>query len=320
MELAPTNQINSPANKMTTQTKASFIRDFTARAGEMVNVEHLAKTIREGMRTDIAVGDIVISTCYYDAGVFVVDPLHRIVEKQRTHRNPDGTKWVERWEEDGEEISNPYPEIVKDNDPKSRSASLSVKCKENDEGSRTEMRVKVKKLCLMRWDEETQSYPRMSQNIIFRSTTMDFAEVYKNDLNYYTGILTSPEKQAYLNPKMIERARTYKAVLERLALIPPFPCFYDEKYGFLIKRELRMSKIVYANEGIGHQQGEVLRTGFHSHTDKAVDDLTSTMEAQMRVREASGFNNEIVEVAMNPDRVESIVEKFGIDAVEKTFG
>lgn len=297
---------------MTTQTKASFIRDFTARAGEMVDVEHIAKTIREGMATDIETGDIVISTRYYDAGVFVADPIYEKVERQRTHREPDGTKWVERWEEQGKQLPNPYPEVVKRNDPKSRSASLTIKCKKYEEGSQTEMRVKVKKLCLMRWDEETQSYPRQSQDIIFRQKTMDFADEYENSLNYYTRILRDTEQRAFMNPKQIEKAEQYKAVLERLIQVPPFACFYDEKYGFLVKRDLRMKKIVYTSAHINRD--------FEAPTEKAITQLTEDLEAHLKVREASGFNNEIVEVAMNPARVESIVEKFGVDAVEKTFG
>jgi hypothetical protein len=328
-DLISDKQTNLGKDKMTTQqTKATLIREYTKHITEMLEIEHLANTIREGMDTEINTGDIVISTRYYDAGVFVVDPLYKQVEKQKTHKNADGTKWVERWDEDGEELPNPYTEIVKDNDENSRSKSLSVKCK-GGVGSREEKRVKVKKLCLMAWDSKKNQYPRQSGNIIFREREVDFRLIYGYELEYFTRFIERPaDYQGIANDGRLEEARKMKAILEQLVKVPSFRCFYDEKYGFLIKRVIRMTQVVFApaSFGLGSKAGtDSLTTRIHMTSDiqtKINDDMKTkedNFKAHIEKRDLA-FGEELVAVAMNPDRVESIVAKFGVDAVEKTFG
>jgi hypothetical protein len=329
MELIPDKQTNLGKDKMTTQqTRATLLKEYTKHLTEMLETEHLANTIREGMDTEINTGDIVISTRYYDAGVFVVDPLYKQVEKQKTHKNADGTKWVERWDEDGEQIPNPYMEIVRDNDETSRSKSLSVKCK-GGAGSREEKRVKVKKLCLMAWDSKKNQYPRQSGNIIFREKEVDFRTIYGYELEYFTRFVERPEEYPMIsNDERMEEARKMKAILEELVKVPPFKCFYDEKYGFLIKRVIRMTQVVFAPAvfGLGSKAGgntfstQIQMSG--DITKKINDDMKSkedNFKAHIEKRDLA-FGEELIAVAMNPDRVESIVAKFGVDAVEKTFG
>jgi hypothetical protein len=312
----------------TQQTKATLIREYTKHITEMLETEHLANTIREGMDTDINTGDVVISTRYYDAGVFVVDPLYKKRERQHTYLEPDGVRRTRFWEEDGAQIPNPYIEIVKDNEETSRSKSLSVKCK-GGLGSREEKRVKVKKLCLMAWDSNKNQYPRQSGNIIFREREVDFELIYRNELEYFTNFIENPSNyQGIANSERLGEARKMKAVLEQLVKVPSFKCFYDEKYGFLIKRVIRMTQVIFApaSFGFGSKAGtDSFSTRIHMTGDiqtKIVEDMKTkedNFKAHLEKRDLA-FGEELIAVAMNPDRVEAIVEKFGVEGVEKTFG
>jgi hypothetical protein len=330
MELTPDKQTELGKDKMTTQTKATLIREYTKHIGEMLETEHLAKTIRDGMNTDINKNDVVISTRYYDAGVFVADPIYKQKERQRTYKNEQGVKETEYWNEDGEELPNPYTEIVRDNDEQSRCKSLSVKCKGGAD-SREERRIKVKKLCLMSWDNEKNQYPRQSGNIIFREREVDFAGQYRYELEYFTGFLENPERYAgVVTDARLREARKMKTLLEELVKVPPFKCFYDEKYGFLIKREIRMTQVVFAPAVAGLGFGS--RVGHDTYVTKGLmagnikKGLLETMETAEKnfmehvEKRDVAFGEELIAVAMNPDRVDGLVAKFGVDAVEKTFG
>jgi hypothetical protein len=265
------------------------------------------------MDADIHTGDTVISTRYYDAGVFVCDPIYKKRERQETTRDEQGNKHTRFWEEDGEEIPQPYTETVRDNDDDSRCASLSVKCARGTAGSREEKRIKVKKLNLMGWDEERNSYPRMSGNIIFRQRTLSFADTYRHSLDYFKGI--AENRPAWMSDDQHENAVRYSRILSRLAEIPPFICFYDEKYGFLVKRAIQMTRIVYA---------PVVAPSISSAVVVAqaqVEDKVKAFAEHIDRREATevSFKEAVVMEAMKPDRVGVIVEKHGIDGVEQTF-
>jgi len=313
---------------MTTQQqrKTALLKEYNKHISEMIETEHIANTIRDGMDTDISVHDVVISTRHYDAGVFVIDPIYKRKERQQTYRDEHGVKHTRYWEEDGEEMPNPYVEMVRDSDEGSR-LKLSVKCN-GGFGSREERRIKVRKLCLMSWDSEKNEYPRQSLPIIFREKTISFAESYGGDLRYFQSILNRGEEFGeYMNPDRLQEVRRMIRILEGLVAIPPFSCFYDEKYGFLIKREIRMRQVVFSTTafGLGSKKG----TGWGAE-QKILGDALNKIEEGAKEKEKNftehvekrpiEFAEELVAVAMNPDRIDSIVEKYGVDAVEKTFG
>jgi len=314
---------------MDAKKKATLLREYQNYLGDTIEIEHLAKTIREGMNTDIKTHDVVISTRYYDAGVFVVDPTYKMRERQQTYRDAQGVKRTRFWEEEGDETPNPYTEWVTNNDERSRCASLSVKCREGEAGSRQEKRIKVKKLCLMAWDETTNSYPRQSGNIIFRERTMSFRQKYEWEYEYSrTFAERFKDFPQIATEERLENAKRMTSILKTLIEIPPFSCFYDEKYGFLLKREIRMQQVIFAPAlcGLGSKRG----TDDYVTRELMMGDPKETMKKQIETNQDNfkkhvekrdlAFGEELVAVAMNPDRVGGLVEKYGVEAVEQTFG
>ena len=309
---------------MDSNRRALLIKEFSKNATAMIDVKHVAKTIQEGMNTDVKTRDIVISTRYYDAGVFVIDPLYKVRERQETTRDAQGVKHTRHWEEQGDEIANPYDETVSDNNKESRCASLSVKCKKGEAGSRVEKRVKVKKLCLMSWDEDKNEYPRMSGNIIFRQRTLSFADEYRSIYNYYKDFIEDPSAYGnWATEERMDEARRMKVLLERVMAIPPFVCFWDDKYGFLVKREIRPTRIVFTppptNLGaLNHMSNLEIVANPLSTIREEVAQQVKDFEAHLDKRDME-FGEELTAVAMCPERIEGIVEKHGVEAVEKTF-
>lgn len=329
MEITPTKQTELGKDKMMTpqQRKTTLLKEYNKHTADLIETEHLAHTIRLGMETNIQKNDIVISTRYYDAGVFVADPVYKQKERQRTYKNERGVKQTDYWTEDGEELPNPYTELVEDNDRESRCKSLSVKSR-GGEGSREERRIKVKKLCLMAWDDEKNEYPRQSGHIIFREKTLSFGDKYTNTLEYFREVMENQERyEPILSGERMREMRRMIPILEHLVTIPPFPCFFDEKYGFLIKREIRMTKVVYAPAefGLGSKTGadwtaEEKLLGDPVKKVKEEIEKTEKDFADHIERRPIEFGEELLMVAMNPDRIDGIVGKYGKDAVEKTFG
>jgi hypothetical protein len=310
---------------MDAKTKQKLLAEFSKHTTAMLDIDHLAKTIAEGMDTDIHIGDTVISTHYYEGGMFIVPQLSVPRDRQETTRIAGGGRQVRTWVEEVP-TANPYREWVKDNREESRCASLSLKCKEGDLGAREEMRVKVRKLCLFRWNEETQSYPTQSQDIIFRSRVMSFAEEHDYQLRWARGLMADPARQAGLGEARVAEVRGQLELLERLALIPPFSCFYDDKYGFLIKRTIRPARIVVAES---HPQLTVeagIAPLMREAVAVAVKAEVSVFEAHLERREAlavadgrDGFKEQVVMEAMKPERVEALLEKHGDEGVERQF-
>jgi hypothetical protein len=308
---------------MDSKTKTRLLAEYTKHTTAMVDVEHLAQTITEGMDTNIRVGDTVISTNYYEGGMFIVPQLSIPRDRQETTRDAQGNRDVRMWVEEVP-TANPWREWVKDNNEQSRCASLSVKCKETDHGAREEMRVKVRKLCLFRWNEETQSYPTMSGDILFRSRLMSFADERGYDLAYTRRVLTDPALD-FLGEARRTEARRHLAVLERLVAIPPFPCFYDDKYGFLIKRTIRPARIVVAESHPVLSVERGVRV-MDEAVAKVVEAQVSVFEAHLNRREAlavadgrAEFKEQIIVEAMKPERVDALLTKHGDDALERQF-
>lgn len=305
---------------MDSKTKQRILAEFAKHQTAMVDIDHLAQTITEGMDTDIKEGDTVISTNYYEGGMFIVPRLTIARDRQETTRTEDGGRQVRMWVEEVP-TANPYREWVRDNREDSRCASLSVKCKEGSAGAREEMRVKVRKLCLFRWCEATQSYPTQSQDIIFRSRLMSFADEHRHQTAYFRRVLNDPAL-AHLGEARQEEARAKLRVLERLNAIPPFSCFYDDKYGFLVKRSIRPARIVVAES---HPVLSVERS-VDGLVAQAVAVQVATLEEHLDRREAlaradgrAEFKEQIVVEAMKPERVEALLVKHGDDAVERQF-
>jgi len=266
-----------------TKLKAKF-RQY---ALGMLDTEHLSEMVRNNVGADIQKGDFVISTHLYDSSVFVVDPIFK-----RNSR---------------EESPNPYEEKV----VRSKTLNLSVRAKQ-DPNATTEMRIKVRKLCLLRWNAESKTYPHMSQEIIFRQQLVDLKKKYTQEHAYTTDILRN--RPSYIPADAYPQIEKNLLVLNHLRSIPPFLAFYDEKYGFLVKRRLAMAPIVLEED---------TSTQVSTMVEKAVKETTDDMDkhAENRVpKENTSFYEAILQKALHPDRVESIVKKHGIDGVDATFG
>jgi len=280
----------------TTMSQKDIKKAFKAHSIAMLDINHLYKTIKEDFATDIKVGDYVISTDFYDSSIFVVDPLVKtsvvqrrgVVNGVRTKINQVVSK----------QLSNPYEEnVIK---PEGGMKNITIKAKEKEKGSFTELRIKVKKLCLLDWDEITQTYPRQSIDIIFRQRNINFAELYGKEKKYCEYALTSK----YLtNESDIAKLQEDLRILNLLISIPPFLAFYDRKYGFLIKRELKMTRVIMPFlqlDGIRNVK-EVIEENVEAlkeQVDKKKGDAVSLKEA-------------ICMEKFKPERVERAIKKAG---------
>lgn len=278
-----------------------LIKEYTKHITATLDLDALAKTIKDGFQTDVKTGDFVITTDPYNAGVFAIDPIYKQRHRRETTK-VNGVKHTRHWLEDGDLIENPYTEkvIVRTS---GNGNTMSVKAG----NGRDERRIKVRKLNLLGWDDKTNSYPRMSAPIIFRQKLLSFAEHYRHELEYF-GVerewMTQEQKDI-----RIQRCE----LLTRLVAIPPFLCYYDEKYGFLLRRELNVRQIVmvsaprnlslYGKEDVVKKEIEKEVKVFKDHFEKRGD-----------------IKEEVVMEAMKPSRVEVVLEKHGFEGVDATYG
>jgi len=278
-------------------SKKDLMIAFNKNATAMVDVEHLYKTIKNDLMTDIKKGDFVISTTLYDSSVFVVDPLFKDKKRQRT-TEVDGQKKTEYFVEKVE-LPNPYEEIVVNGTGR---VAVTVKADEETEGAMKEMRIKVKKLSLLSWDDDTNSYPRQSQDIIFRQKNINFAEKYNSILRFWEFAVKNEGK--HYNEEQIEKAVSNVEVLKLICAIPPFVAYHDEKYGFLVKRELVVARIVLpAKKRVDAEK--LVKQEIVKNVEVMVE------QAERKIGEADNLREAICMEAFKPERVFKAVEKAG---------
>ena len=270
--------------------KRDLFKTFRQKATDMLELEHLISIIGQGLNTDIKIGDCVITTTTYDSSIFKCDKLFK----------------------NKKELPNPYIEMVVKTPRNHRTPGMSVIAGRNDEHAFEEKRIKVRKVNLLDWDEKTNFYPYSSQPIIFRQKNIDFRHEYERDLNWWR----NNQDDQYMTEAMKVEARKNIPVLEKLIQVPPFLAYYDDKYGFLVKRDLMPTRIVFPH-GISPFASSVKEV-----VDRAVDVQVKQMETTASVRvpmTADTFREAVMMEAMKPERMEQLVEKHGIDGAELTF-
>jgi hypothetical protein len=296
----------------TASQKRDLLKTFREKATEMVELEYITSIIKEGLNTDIKIGDCVITTTTYDSSIFKCDKLTKTKNKKRWVIQ-DGRRVQEHYDEE-EELPNPYTERVVLTSNAHRTPGMSVKG-DGDEAY-DEWRIKVRKVNLLGWDESKNFYPYSSQPIIFRQRNVDFRRDLEQSLRYWQDKARSND--AWITEEMRQEAIRHIPIVQRLMEIPPFRAYYDHKYGFLVKRDLMPTRIVFPH-GISPFGSATAMLNAHA---KAVDVQVSQMEAVASVRvpmTADTFREAVLQEAMKPERMEKLVEKHGIDGAELTF-
>jgi hypothetical protein len=200
-------------------------------------------------------------------------------------------------------LPNPYTErVIKPKKGESR-MNLTVRAqkgKNEEEEAYDELRLKVKKLCLLDWDEETQSYPRQSVDIIFRQRNINFAELYADDIRYCE---VSLQRGWLPNDDAVAFVKESLNTLKTLASIPPFLAFCDRKYGFLIKRSLAINRIVMP----------YTKPDGKKSLEKVIQENIAVLEgqAQKKIGDAVDLKEAICMEKYKPERVERAVKKAG---------
>jgi len=276
-------------NGMSASQKRDLTKAFEAYASRMMNTHHLYSLIKHQIGADIKTGDYVISTDLYDSSIFVVPTLVKTRTKKRVP------------------LPNPYECEVVD----SSHNAFTRRATSADTDKRKEMRIKVRKLSLLMWNAEKNEYPVQSVDIIFRQRIINFAEQYESELNYARKNVSEGVNE-WRTAEMIEKMKADIEVMEQLIAIPPFLAFYDNKYGFLIKREVKMNKIVF--EPI-HQTNakEAVGQAFTEAKNQLIE------EAKKKDEEDLSFKEAIVREALHPKRMGAYVEKHGIDGAMEMF-
>lgn len=283
----------SKVSKSTKETPKALRMAFEAKAREMIDINYLEGLVAHNVGADINTGDHVISTVLYDSSVFVVPTLYHKTKKDPKTKKP----LVE---------ANPYTQKVVD----STALNLTRKARKGED-YREERRIKVHKLSLLdfQFNEQTGegSYARQShREIIFREREMNFREEYASHLSFWRNVLKPREGVQY--PKeAIEQAPRNIATLEKLMRVPPFKCFYDEKYGFLIKRGIVPQRIVVENLAINNYAGDHMRS-----VNDFVEDEVKVIEKKHKA--IADLKEDIVMEAMKPSRIERRLEEYGDEA------
>ena len=305
---------------MANPTQIKILRKaFQQYAERMVDAEAIYQAVKGEFRTELAEGDFAVTTHPYDSSVFVVDPVWTDkLTKEDKRRNPQARV---------KKLQNPYNEEVVD----SAVVNLSVKASRGGRGEvRMEKRIKVRKLNLLGWVTERRQYkadgsetevvavpggeyPRQSDHIIFRQTLIDLRKRYAHDLAYARKMIA--DDPAWLTEEWKARIRAEVPMLEKLVEVPPFVAYETEKYGILVKREIRQTRILMEDLHLADPKRVA-----EAEVGKAVARMEE--DAGRRIAgggEAMPHNEEVVAVAMHPDRVGKILEKHGFDGVEATF-
>jgi len=263
-----------------------LLKAFHSFAERMVDVEHIYNIVKHKVGADIQKGDYVISTTTYDSSIFVVPELATITKGGK--RKP---------------LPNPYEQSV----VKSEHLNLTRRAKgdEKDEAG-IEKRIKVRKLNLLGWDAENNTYPIQSKEIIFRQREINFADEYAYAIEWARAQIAGGVNE-WRTATMLESVRKSLDILNHLARIPPFPAFYDLKYGFLVKRELNMARIVL----------EPVAQSARDAADEALQSATNEIIRETEKRnDGISFKEAIVAEAMKPSRMSAYLDRNGEAAFE----
>lgn len=294
---------------------------FSQYAERMVDAGAIYEQVKGEFRTDLKEGDYAVTTCPYDSSIFVVDPVWTDkLTKEDKRRNPEARV---------KKLANPYEEEV----VRSAVVNLSVKASAGiGRGEvRTEMRIKVRKLNLLGWVTDRWQYkadgtgmekvevpggeyPRQSDPIIFRQTLIDLRERYGRDLAYARKTLA--DNPTWMTAEQKARLEGEIPMLEKLVEVPPFVAYETEKYGMLVKREVRQTQILMETTHLADPKRVA---------EAMVGKEVARMEADASRRIAGGGdgampqNEEVVAMAMHPDRMGKLLEKHGWEGAEETF-
>jgi hypothetical protein len=261
-------------------------------AEAMIDVERIVKILSEGadgtgMETDLKVGDIVIGKEDYEQGLFRVKEC--------------------------------YEETVIKSDKNSRIQNHRVKADKSNPNSIIEKRVKVEKLNVFDWDDDKQSYKAFKQkDIIFRGVEKSFAEEYEYEKGYYSETVKNITK----SPDVIEKANKCLQIVNRLCQLKPYTCYRNDKYGYLIKRNIQMKQIIFESKPASLIKHPLKNIGVE--IAKEVDNETLLIQAHKEKRDSEtdlgfGFKEELVMKSQHPDRIEKLIEKHGFEGMESTF-
>jgi hypothetical protein len=254
------------------------IRELAIR---MVDVKHLMGVVKQGMGADLQYDDYAVSTSFYDGGIFQVAKQKKVNSRGR---------------DTGEFIENPYTENVV------KSSKMNITRKSNGEEGWDEKRIKMYKLSLIGWCDSSNSYPIVSQPIVFRQQIVDFKKKYEWEFNHANYIINS--ERASKSQK--EEAQNMLPLFEELFKIDPFPAYYDEKYGFLVKRQVRFTRIV-------------MEMPISATSTYAQEVAKHVEEIEQSTKHKEEFKQEVIAGALHPDRVEYLINKHGIEDGMSTF-
>ena len=250
----------------------------------LIDITELCKTIRGDYGFDLNVGDYAVGTNTFEGSIFKVFPRYKPNSKQP------------------KELPNPYQENV----VKSSAINITRRANKEDENIQVELRIQVCKINPMLWNETTQSYGVCSSTILFRQKIIDFSKIYENIYNNINFIINLTTRFSNSN---VEDAKTLKKLLEELMKVKPFPAFYDDKYGFLVKRQINQVQIVKLNPTTYISASTKLREAVEKNEEMIKD----------REEKLGDFRADIIAEAMKPERVEKLVNTFGIEAVMSSF-
>jgi hypothetical protein len=265
-------------NKSTDLKKA--IRELAIR---MVDIKHLCDVVKQGFGDDLNYEDYAVSTSFYDGGIFKVAKMKKLTSRGR---------------DTGEFIENPYTENVVKSD------KMNITRKSNgDEDGWDEKRIKMFKLSMIGWCDTTNSYPIISSNpIVFRQQIVDFKFKYRWEMETINRILNSDTTTKAEK----DEAESMLPLFQELFKIEPFPAYYDEKYGFLIKRKIQFTRIVLD-----------MPEGAKSIYSREVANNEAVIKTSNKHKE--DFKQEVIAEALHPDRVEYLINKHGIEDGMSTY-
>jgi hypothetical protein len=250
----------------------------------MIDIKHLTHIIKQGYGADLQYEDYAITSRYYDGSVFQVVKQNKVNSRGR---------------EMAELVENPYSEFVRQCDK----LDMTKKTHKDDEDGWEEKRIKVYKLSLTSWNDATNKFPVISSPIIFREKIIDFKKIYKWEYEAVKSIANSPKT----SQRQKDENATLLPFLEELFNIEPFSAFYDDKYGFLLKRKINFVRIVEVEES-GSAMGTIM-----TEVKKNEEMIKGSYKSQPE------FKRDVITEAIHPKRVDYLIEKHGIEEGMATF-
>jgi len=131
---------------------------------------------------------------------------------------------------------------------------------------------------------------------------VDFKSQYAYDLTRINNILNSD----VATKEQKENAEGWLPLIEELIKIEPFPAYYDEKYGFLVKRKVSFNRIVM----------DMPQNPLYIYAREVADNVKLIKES---TKHTEDFKQQVIAEALHPDRVEYLINKHGIEDGMSTY-